>query len=740
MVSVSLVCVVTLSIGVVIAANAPEGQVEGGKFMNLLNTILEQDAQWDQSGNLITNSSVKKSRSVVDENGTAVVTVQNGNANVSGALAVTGDVETTNANVTGSLHAGDATITGDINSANLATGSVNATGGTFSGALSAGSVEATNANIDGTLTTENAKVNATLSTKDLSVTGDIGAINANLTGDIRAETATINGNFSAGGATLANATVNGDATITGDAYVGTDADPKSLYLKGALSALSADISGNFSANSLSAVAGLSIGLGGNQLIVDNLTGNVGIGTTLPTEKLDVLGNANVSGDTTVSGALSAGSASVSGDASVGGALAINNATVSGALVVANAPTESNQVPNRGYVDAEIDAATSEIATKLTDLSTQIDTTTAQINAKIDAIDCSSAGGGGTTIDETIVINGGDGVYFAEGSGKPGTSFCKKYSTSNGVVQSYSVNFYATCEKDSSGAVTKRCDWDTGICKSAAPADIFSTATRTGKFTGTPIRCSNPVATYDSNGNLATATCSSPPLITLNSVSTYVYGTLGNTNTTGAELFCKDFLGAESVYLASTVANSAVGPRAIASGSLWDLASVNSNYYVTSVTCSFPNGELYASAPYGSFSEAKGFRCNGISLGETGAYCSNPKVQVYADKDYDGINEIYWGNIYPITNTDVGGPFCKGNFGANAIAQGNTTSEIQGSTPAPAGCNGSFCDYESYIDGARPTWWSYTLVPYSRLTVSSVTGSKTYYYSYYSSIGCIIRLY
>jgi hypothetical protein len=69
-------------------------------------------------------------------------------------------------------------------------------------------------------------------------------------------------------------------------------------------------------------------------------GNVGIGTSTPAQKLDVTGNANVSGNSSVGGLLTAGSATVSGNVGIGTSTpgqkldVAGNANVSGNAVVA----------------------------------------------------------------------------------------------------------------------------------------------------------------------------------------------------------------------------------------------------------------------------------------------------------------------------------------------------------------------------------------------------------------------
>lgn len=58
---------------------APTGEVEGGKFMNLLGNIMDENPTWDESGNLVSKQAVKKARTLTDADDNTVVYSENGN-------------------------------------------------------------------------------------------------------------------------------------------------------------------------------------------------------------------------------------------------------------------------------------------------------------------------------------------------------------------------------------------------------------------------------------------------------------------------------------------------------------------------------------------------------------------------------------------------------------------------------------------------------------------------------------
>ncbi|MCT4592453.1 MAG: hypothetical protein N4A36_03690, partial [Candidatus Gracilibacteria bacterium] len=81
---------------------APEGEVEGGKFMNLLDSIMTNDdhpdIQWASDGSLTTSPSVNQSRGVVDQNDTKILNAKDGKIGVgtedpSSELDVRGKIE-----------------------------------------------------------------------------------------------------------------------------------------------------------------------------------------------------------------------------------------------------------------------------------------------------------------------------------------------------------------------------------------------------------------------------------------------------------------------------------------------------------------------------------------------------------------------------------------------------------------------------------------------------------------------
>lgn len=69
------------------------------------------------------------------------------------------------------------------------------------------------------------------------------------------------------------------------------------------------------------------------------TGNVGIGNMTPTEKFDLTGNAKISGDALIAGAISAATANISGAATLGSA-SVTGATSTGSLTVTGNVTMS----------------------------------------------------------------------------------------------------------------------------------------------------------------------------------------------------------------------------------------------------------------------------------------------------------------------------------------------------------------------------------------------------------------
>ncbi len=58
---------------------APDGEIEGGKFMNLLKSILAEEPVWSQDGTLISDKAVKKARTIVDVNDDNIIYAENGN-------------------------------------------------------------------------------------------------------------------------------------------------------------------------------------------------------------------------------------------------------------------------------------------------------------------------------------------------------------------------------------------------------------------------------------------------------------------------------------------------------------------------------------------------------------------------------------------------------------------------------------------------------------------------------------
>ncbi|WP_052416506.1 tail fiber domain-containing protein [Paenibacillus sp. FSL R5-0912] len=214
-----------------------------------------------------------------------------------------------------------------------------------------GKLTVIDAAVSGTLTAGGASLSGTAALKDVTVSGALTAKDATFSGGLTAKDAAVSGTF-----TAKDAAVTGSLTLSQGIAVGRGTDPKAQILwDESLDAWLAGTAGSMKQLSYSGHTHQELTeLSG---VLKVVSGNLGIGTAAPTAKLDVNGNAAVSGqltvtNATVSGSLTAKDASISGvltaqnatlsgtaelkDANVSGILTAKNATVSGALTAKEA--------------------------------------------------------------------------------------------------------------------------------------------------------------------------------------------------------------------------------------------------------------------------------------------------------------------------------------------------------------------------------------------------------------------
>ncbi|MRN57169.1 tail fiber domain-containing protein [Paenibacillus monticola] len=203
-----------------------------------------------------------------------------------------------------------------------------------------GKLTVIDAALSGVLTAKDATLSGTAALKDVIVSGALTAKDATVNGALTAKDATVNGTF-----TTKDATVTGSLTLSQGIAVGRGTDPMAQMLwDESLDAWLVGIAGSMKQLSYSGHTHQELtDLTG---VLKIASGNLGIGTAAPAAKLDVNGNAVISGrltvtDTVVSGSLTAKDAMISGaltakDATLSGTAQLKDVTVSGALTAKDA--------------------------------------------------------------------------------------------------------------------------------------------------------------------------------------------------------------------------------------------------------------------------------------------------------------------------------------------------------------------------------------------------------------------
>ncbi|MFZ5988934.1 MAG: tail fiber domain-containing protein [Bacillota bacterium] len=256
---------------------------------------------------------------------------------------------------------GDAVISGDFGASNAV---INSSLSTVNAVVS-GTLSTVDAAVSGSLNAANAVVNSSFSTADAVISGSLSAANAAISGDLGATNAAISGDLSAANASISGSLSAVNTSITGNLFVSNgmdilrdtqpnarivwdeDKDNWKAGIEGSLKEIC--YIDHIHRELYSDNDTIALTVGGN--------GNIGIGTNTPGKKLDVEGDAAISGefsaskavvnstlstvDADVSGSLSAANASISGDlgvlnAAVRGSLSAANVSVSGDLSAANA--------------------------------------------------------------------------------------------------------------------------------------------------------------------------------------------------------------------------------------------------------------------------------------------------------------------------------------------------------------------------------------------------------------------
>jgi hypothetical protein len=284
-----------------------------------------------------------------------------GGAKVSGNLdaasaAITANLSAASATVSGNLSAANLSISNTLNTANItASGNVNAVGATLSG-----NINAANATVNGTLNTANAIVSGSFSAASAVISGNLNAASATITNDLTVDgNLTVNGNM----VTVNTATLEVEDNIVRVNKYAAQTTPMNInggleVFRGGTAPVAQliwdETSDKWQAGTAGSLKELSYSdhkhgnlytAGGNTAMTVDIEGNIGIGTIAPGSKLDVQGDAAISGniDTsgiTVNGNMSATNVSVSDtlnttDVTASGHIGAASATVSGNLSAAN---------------------------------------------------------------------------------------------------------------------------------------------------------------------------------------------------------------------------------------------------------------------------------------------------------------------------------------------------------------------------------------------------------------------
>ncbi|WP_017718387.1 hypothetical protein [Kamptonema formosum] len=153
------------------------------------------------------------------------------------------------------------------------------------------------------------------------LTGDL-----NVTGSLKVSGSLTSNSLSlgSGSITAGSATISGNLTTTGNAGIGTASPTEKL-----------EIAGNIKASGSITAAGATIS--------GNLTtnGNAGIGTASPTEKLEIAGNIKASGSITAAGATISGNLTTNGNAGIGTASPTEKLEVAGNIKASGSITAAS---------------------------------------------------------------------------------------------------------------------------------------------------------------------------------------------------------------------------------------------------------------------------------------------------------------------------------------------------------------------------------------------------------------